>query len=155
MIATFLLLQQVPLAPSAPAPPPGPQPQIAWACDMTGPDKKKFQLAGKITGGVLPPGEKDPAKLTKRLATVTTDTSRRLKGTVGFPYIFASWKGEGFFTFSMPAQGDRYQVALQLFEGGRPGYGHMTLGYPHAKEVLGIGYCISRFENVGQQEPPR
>ncbi|HEX8239588.1 MAG TPA: hypothetical protein VF574_07600 [Allosphingosinicella sp.] len=146
MIALALLVQAV-----APAPP-GPQPQIAWACEMQAPDGTKFQLAGKITGGLLPPGESDPAKLTRRLATVSTDTSGRLSGTIGSPYLYASWKGEGYFSLSLPAPGDRYTLALQLFENGRRGLAHLTLGNPQPKEALGIGYCISKWQGAGRPQ---
>jgi hypothetical protein len=151
MIAALLLA--APALVAAPDPAPGPQPQIAWACEMTAPDKKAFQLAGTITGGVLPPGETNLSRLTRRVATVTTDTSGRLTGTARQPYLFASWQGEGYFSFSMPAKTERYQATLQLFQNGRPGFAYLTHGYPHAKEALGIGYCTSKWQDAATPQP--
>jgi hypothetical protein len=149
MIAALLLLQSVPASPQAADPPPRLQPQIAWACDMTAPDGKKFQIAGMIVGGNLADGETDEMKRSERVVGVTTDTSGRLKGSVGRPYLYASWRGEGFFSFSLPGPGDRYQVTLKLFENKRAGHAYFYFGSPDEKEVLGIGYCVSRWENPG------
>jgi hypothetical protein len=150
VIGLLLFLQGLNPAPDGPFPP---QPQIAWACEMRGPDDKKFQVAGAITGGLVIDGE--PAKLTPRLITVTTDTSNRLKGTARFPYIYASHNGGGFYSFSLPGKGDRYSLNLQLFPGHEPGVATMTWGYPRPKAALGAGYCISRIEQPQQRKPAR